>query len=297
MARTGSIDEPTAGVSVSDHPVAGLPRYADEVLRRLRDVPRSERESIGTDLVQHLRESGCETYAQCIERFGAATTYADEMRAGLDLPPYRRPRAPFVVLALVALLAIGAIVGWRTTRPEPVPDDFDPLTITGYSVSGSDVRSAGGALIELQRTAGTARIVVYAHNTSDRTLSVERVGLATVRMLGDGSMTIGGSPDDPLRPGEFEISGLWSADVRMEPVPDPTNMRQLAHEDTGEPFEPFDWEPGEAYAFSVSGAVAACEPELSAYDGHGGPMTIEFVVDDHVFSLALSTYTLDTRNC
>jgi hypothetical protein len=282
---------------VSDHPVAGLPRYVDEVVRRLRDVPRSERESIGTDLVQHLRESGCETYGQCVERFGAPSAYADEMRTGLGLPPYRRPRAPVVTVALVALLAIGGIAVWRSTRPEPVPDDFDPLTITGYSVSGTEVRSAGGALIELQPTAGTARIVVFIVNASDRTLSVERVGLATVRTLGDGSMTISGPNVDPLRPGEFEISGLWSADVRMEPVPDPTNVSVLEHDATGEPFEPFDWLPGEAHAFSVSGVVAACEPGLSAYDGRGGPVTIEFLVDDHFFSQAISTYSFDTRNC
>jgi hypothetical protein len=83
MAGTGSLDEPTARPAVTAHPVAGPARYVDEVMSRFRDVPRSEREALGSDLVQHLSESGCESYAECVDRFSGPTGYADaEFREG-----------------------------------------------------------------------------------------------------------------------------------------------------------------------------------------------------------------------
>lgn len=279
-------------------PPAGVPRYVDEVGRRLRDLPRDERESIETDLAQHIRESGCATYRECTDRLGPPEVYAAGLREGLGLAPYRRSRAPFVKVALVVLLSVVAIGVWRVSRPDPLPDDFAPLGVGGYAVSGSDVRSVGGMLIGLGPDAGAARIALFVVNDSDRTLHVERIGLPSVRVRG-GETTIGGDPDEqpPLRPGETEVSTIWSTDVRIGPIPDVHNTVLTEHADVDRPFAPFEWAPGTAYVISIDGAVAACSTELAALDGAGGPITVAFSVGDHGFEYEISRYSFDTRAC
>jgi hypothetical protein len=298
VARTGSIDGPTPGARVSDHPVAGPPRYADEVLRRLRDVPRSERESIGTELVQHLRESGCETYRQCIDRFGAPGAYADEMRTGLELPPYRRSRRPWLVVAGTAAVLVIAAGAWRTTRPEPLPEGFTALQSYATAVMGDDAKSVAGTLqIVVDSGEGDARIAVVLANTSDSAIEVDMIGPPMVRWGGEGSVTIGGQADVPLRRGELDLSSIWTPTVRIEPVADQTGMAVDEHELTGEPFAPFRWEPGDAYLISISGPVAACSPELAPIDGGGFSITVDYRIGDAGFSQGVAGVGLDTSRC
>lgn len=298
MARTGGIDEPTAGAGVTDHPVAGLPRYVDEVLRRLRDLPRGERDAIEADLVQHLRESGSETYGQCIERFGPPIEYADEMRTGLGLPPYRRSRRPLVLAATTAVLVVVAAVAWRATRPDPLPEGFMALQSYATAVMGEDAEGVAGALqIVVDTGDGDARIAVVLANTSDHAIDVDMIGPPMVRWGGEGSVTIGGVADVPLRRGELDLSSIWTPTVRIEAVADPTSTGVDEHDLTGEPFAPFRWEPGAAYLISIAGPVAACSPELALIDGRGFSITLDYRIDDAGFSQGIAGVGLDTSRC
>jgi hypothetical protein len=283
---------------VSDHPVAGLPWYVDQVLRRLRDVPRAERDSIGADLVQHLRDSGCESYGQCVERFGAPGTYADEMRAGMDLPPYRRSRHRWLVGAAAVVLVVVAVVAWRAKRPDPLPKGFTALQSYTTAVMGDDAKGVAGTLqVVVDEGTGEARIAVVLANTSDHPIDVDSIGPPMVRWGGDGSVTIGGVADVPLRRGELDLAAIWTPTVRIEPVADPTTTSVVEHGLTGEPFAPFRWEPGDAYLISIAGPVAACSPDLAPIDGGGFSITVDYRIGDAGFSQGVAGVGLDTSRC
>lgn len=304
MGRTGGVDEraPGAPMTAADAPAsgaAGVERYVDEIGRRLRDIPKDEREAIEADLVQHVREAGPRTYEECVQHWGDPATYADGLREGLGLPPFRpgRSRRNAALLVVVAALA-GACAFWWSSRPEPLPENFAPFQPMSSMVAGSNVRSAGsGMLIELGASEGDAWLVAVLRNDSDRAVRVERIGIPLIRAQANGITTIGGSPDEPLRRGEVELSAVWTTDVRVEAVVDPFNLRTVEHERTGEPFAPFTWEPGESYAISVAGPVTACRAELEPFDQRGGNVQVEFTVDDSSLVYTIGTWTLDTTAC
>lgn len=304
MGRTGSVDvrAPRAPMSALDdtaRAATGVERYADEIGRRLRDLPKEERAAIEADLVRHVREAGSRTYEECVQQWGDPATYAEGLRDGLGLAPLRTDRGRNAAALLVAVgILSGALSFWWSSRPDPLPENFAPLQPTASLVAGSSVQSAGtGMLIELGATPGDARLVAVLRNDSDRAVRIEHIGIPLIRAQADGTSTIGGSADEPLRRGEVELSALWATDVRVEAVADPFDNRTAEHERTGEPFTPFTWDPGESYAISVAGPVAACRADLAPFDQRGGNVQVDFTVDDTFLTHTIGTWSLDTTAC
>jgi hypothetical protein len=305
MERVGGVHEraPGAPMIAANGPTigaAGIERYVDEIGRRLRDLARVERDSIAADLVQHLHEAGCRSFDECVERLGAPATYADGLREGLGLAPFRPARSPRIAALLVVVVALaGACAFWWASRPSPVPANFAPLQPMSSMIAGSHVRSAGtGMVIELGATETTdARLVAVLRNDSDRAIRVDHIGVPLIWVRANGTSTIGGSADEPLRRGEVELSAVWTTDVRIEPVADPFRIETTAHERTGAPFTPFIWDPGESYAISVAGPVAACRAELAPFDQRGGDVQVDFTVGNSYLTYTIGMWTLDTTAC
>lgn len=304
MAGTGDVDAraPRAPVSAVDDTAsgaAGIERFVGEIGRRLRDLPKEERAATESDLVHHLREAGTRTYEECVQRWGDPAAYADGLRDGLGLPPFRPGGWRKVAALIVVVVALAAVLAlWWSSRPDRLPENFAPLQPMASMAAGSSVQSAGtGMLIELRDVEGDAHLVVVLRNDSDRAVRVERIGIPLIRALANGTSTIGGSADEPLRPGEVELSALWTTDVRIEAVPDPYNAHTAEHERMGRPFTPFTWEPSLSYAISVAGPVAACRAELAPFDQWGGDVQVEFTIDNTFLTGAIGTWSLDTTAC
>lgn len=288
-----------SAVGDTHHDAAGVERYVDEIGRRLRDLPKDERSAIEADLVQHVREAGPRTYEECVQHWGAPATYADGLREGLGLAPFRPDRSRRIAALLVVAAALaGAFAFWWSSRPEPLPENFTPFQPMSSMVAGSNVRSAGtGMVIDLAAAEGDARLVVVLRNDSDRAVEVDHIGIPLIRARANGITTVGGSADEPLRPGEVELSAVWTTDVRIEAVADPYNLRSVEHDRTGDPFTPFTWGPGDSYAISVAGPVAACRAELAPFDQRGGNVQVDFTVDDTGLAYTIGTWSLDTTAC
>jgi hypothetical protein len=203
-----------------------------------------------------------------------------------------------MLAATTAVVVVVAVAAWRATRPEPLPEGFTALQSYATAVMGDDAEGVAGALqIVVDAGDGDARIAVVLANTSDHPIDVDSIGPPMVRWGGDGSVTIGGVADVPLRRGELDLSSIWTPTVRIEPVADPTNTGVDEHDLTGEPFAPFRWEPGDAYLISISGPVAACSPDLAPIDGGGFSITVDYHIGDAGFSQGVAGVGLDTSRC
>ena len=299
MAGTGRVDEHPAGPTMTTSPAPGVVQYVAEVTRRLRDLPRDERNSIEADLVQHVREAGGGTYHECVERFGTADRYAAGVREGLGLTPYRRSRRPLVVAALMVVLVAVAIAAWRAGRPESLPDDFQAVSGPMMSAVEGDATDAYGSGVQLVVDGGgTARFTMVVRNDSDETLDVTSLGVSFTLWRPNGSSVFGGDADVTVRPGEVVISQIWSPDVRIAPVDDPNTVSIDAHGRTGAPFAPFRWEPGDAYMVSLAGDVSApCEPGWAWLDGDGSSIQIEYDTRDRGFAVAIAPIGIDASAC
>lgn len=240
MAGTGDHDARAAGAVVTlQHPVAGIGRYVEEVSGRLRDLPRAERDSIETDLAQHVRDAGCATYSQCIEQLGPPDAYADGLRDGLGLGPYpgplQRRRGSLVAAALVVVLLVAAVVGWRATRDDPLGADFQPIHGPMMSVVEGTASDAFGNGIQLVVDGGgDARFGMVLRNVSDRTLDVASLGPSSTEWRPDGSVILGGSePFGERAPGAVVLSDIWAPEVRIARLDDPQTISIDAHVATG----------------------------------------------------------------
>lgn len=308
MAGPGGLDESSVGPAMTEPSTtgaapsvaitAGLRQYASEVGRRLRDLDRQERQSIEADLVQHLQDTGCSTYEQCHSRFGPAATYGDGVRAGLDLPPFRRSRRPVVVAVVVVAAVAGAAVIWRSAGPEPLPDDWVAISSTGSFVSGSSTDGFGtGIQLVVGAADGDARLGLVLTNTSDRTLDVESIGPPYVLFRANGTSFFGGSDDIAHLEGDITLAEIWDPDVRIDPLTEPDEVSIGDHARTGRPFAPFRWEPGASFVVSIAGPVAACDPTWTRLDGVGASVVATYSVGDRSVVQGVAQIGLDTGGC
>lgn len=273
--------------------------YVDEVARRLRDLPPAERAEIEADLRRHLVEIGCVTGPDCIDRLGSPERYAAELREGLGLGEYRRPRRrlPIVLIAVIVLVGSAAVIA-LARRDDPLPEDFQAVSGPLMSTVGGDAADTFGTDVQLVIDAGgTARYAMVLRNTSDETLDVDALGVGFVRWSANGSAVYGGEPEPTTDSTDVTMSQLWSPDVRVARLADPTDVGIDEHERTGEPFTPFRWEPGDAYLVSLSGEVAPCEPGWGRLDGFAGSIQISYDVRDSGFDIGVAPIGIDAEAC
>ena len=190
----------------------GLPREIDAVVRRATAKDPSSRYSSGRELVEALRLAGQTTIvpAATVARprvepppLPAPAPPATGTGPGTPSPPPRRAWKPLAALAVMAVLAIGAIVGWRLAsggsgerRPavegsDPVPEEnpgmagrpADPAPRQPVTVpAGTRLRLALGT--PLSSETARAGDVVSAELTSPlRVDGVEAVSAGT-RLVG-----------------------------------------------------------------------------------------------------------------
>ena len=104
-------------------------RYGAAVRAALADLAPDEREELLEDLEDHLAEVAAEPGASLTDRLGDPERYAGELRAAFGARSRRRRRrlvprgrrARTLAAALVALVALGAWLGWRSMQPAPLP--------------------------------------------------------------------------------------------------------------------------------------------------------------------------------
>lgn len=224
-------------------------QYANEVARRLRDLPAEQRAEIQSDLVDRLAELGVTHYDVAVRELGTPAAYAAEFRQAMELPPYRRVRDRrllWVGAAVGVLAVVGA--GLYVWLHDPVPTDYP------VAVQVDDVDPPGelvGSVIVTPAAFGE-RIAF--------TFILSNYGNRTVRVL-QIAEELGNRPGDSFEP-------PFTPEITVSP---PTkNLLTYIDRDAVPvaPFGAFTLAPHEAVLVNVTGTFAACvnDSEASATD-------------------------------
>jgi len=223
----------------------GAEAFAQAVVRRLRDLPASQRAEIERDVAE--RAANCGDDAGVVAQLGEPAAYADELRSALELPPFaqvRRRRRLRLAAGLVAA-SVAAVAIWVWQRDDnAVPADY-PLSVAAVAMSGAG--DMVGSTVAMPPVGEEITVSLLITNAGDHVVRLESVEPVLGAEVQGVFLAVG--PDLPP---------LWTPVARVFALAEPTVIEVPEFDDPAGTSLPVTLQPGEAVVLQLRGQVAYC---------------------------------------